>query len=66
MPESAKREIFPYLSSKFVSFMSNKRLRNIIGQTRSAFDFKDVIDNKKILLINLAKNHLGEVGEELL
>jgi hypothetical protein len=66
MPESAKREIFPYLSSKFIYFMSNKRLRNIIGQTRSAFDFKDVIDNKKILLINLAKNHLGEVGEELL
>ena len=66
MPESAKREIFPYLSSKFVSFMSNKRLRDIIGQTRSAFDFKDVINNKKILLINLAKNHLGEIGEELL
>jgi hypothetical protein len=61
MPESAKREIFPYLSSKFIYLMSNKRLRNIIGQRKSAFDFKDVIDNKKILLINLAKNHLGEI-----
>jgi hypothetical protein len=66
MPENAKREIFPYLSSKFIYLMSNKRLRNIIGQRRSAFDFKDVIDNKKILLINLAKNHLGEIGEEFL
>lgn len=50
-----KQEIIPYFTAKFVSFTTNSLIRNIIGQTKSAFDFQDVMDNRKILLINLSK-----------
>src|SRR5205823_1042630 len=42
-------------------FTTNKLMRNIIGQSKSAFNFRDIMDNQKILLVNLAK---GKVGEE--
>ena len=66
MGDREKAEIIPYFSSKFVSFMTNIKLRHIIGQTKSAFDFTDVINNNKILLINLAKNKIGEMGDYIL
>ena len=61
-----KSEMLGYLISKVGRFVENEMLRNIIGQTKSAFDFKDVMDNKKILLINLAKGKTGEVNSSLL
>jgi hypothetical protein len=66
MGDREKAEIIPYFSSKFVSFMTNIKLRHIIGQTKSAFDFTDIINNNKILLINLAKNKIGEMGDYIL
>jgi len=56
-----KSEVLDYIVSKFGRFVTNKMMRNIIGQTKSAFDFRKVMDEKKILLVNLAK---GEIGEE--
>jgi len=56
-----KSETLGYFVSKFDRFVTEKLMRNIIGQSKSAFDFRDVMDNKKILLINLSK---GKVGEE--
>jgi hypothetical protein len=56
-----KSEVLDYIVSKFGRFVTNKMIRNIIGQSDSAFSFRDVMDNQKILLINLAK---GEIGEE--
>ncbi|MBI2405484.1 ATP-binding protein [Candidatus Microgenomates bacterium] len=56
-----KSEVLDYIVSKFGRFVTDKMMRNIIGQSKSAFDFRDVMDNGKILLINLAK---GEIGEE--
>lgn len=56
-----KSEVLDYIVSKFGRFVTNKMIRNIIGQSESAFSFRDVMDNQKILLINLAK---GEIGEE--
>jgi hypothetical protein len=50
-----------YIVSKFGRFVTNKMMRNIIGQSKSAFNFRRVMDEGKILLINLAK---GEIGEE--
>ena len=41
-------------------------MRNIIGQTKSGFDIRDVMDNKKILLVNLSKGKLGELNSNLL
>jgi hypothetical protein len=56
-----KSEVLDYIVSKFGRFVTNKMIRNIIGQSQSSFNFRDVMDQGKILLINLAK---GEIGEE--
>ncbi len=56
-----KSEVLDYITSKFGRFVTNKMIRNIIGQSKSSFDFRKVMDEKKILLINLSK---GKIGEE--
>jgi len=56
-----KSETLDYIVSKFGRFVGNKMMRNIIGQSKSAFDFRQVMDEGKILIINLAK---GKIGEE--
>src|SRR3989338_8417376 len=61
-----KSEMLGYLISKVGRFVENEMMRNIIGQGKSAFDFRDVMDNQKILLINLAKGKTGEVNAKLL
>ncbi len=66
MGDREKQEIIPYFTSKFVSFITNSLIRNIIGQTKSAFDFREVMDSKKILLINLSKGKIGELNSQLL
>lgn len=66
MGDREKQEIIPYFTSKFVSFITNSLIRNIIGQTKSAFDFRDVMDNEKILLINLSKWNIGQLNAQLL
>ena len=64
--DAQKSEMLGYLVSKVGRFVENEMLRNIIGQQKSAFDFRDVMDNKKILLINLAKGKTGEINSSLL
>ncbi|MFC1656674.1 type IV secretory system conjugative DNA transfer family protein [Patescibacteria group bacterium] len=61
-----KSEMLNYFVSKFGRFMTNDMMRNIIGQTKSAFDFREVMDSGKILVLNLSKGKLGEVNAELL
>ncbi len=61
-----KQEMIPYFSAKFGAFVTNSMMRNIIGQTKSAFDFADVMDNNKILLMNLSKGMTGEINSKLL
>ena len=61
-----KSEMLNYFTSKFGRFMTNDMMRNIIGQTKSAFDFRDVMDNKKILICNLSKGKIGEINAFLL
>jgi hypothetical protein len=58
MGDREKQEIIPYFSAKFVSFNTNRLIRNIIGQTKSAFNIEDIMNNKKILLINLSKGKI--------
>ena len=58
--------IAPYITSKFNTFISNDYVRPIISQTKSAFNFRDVMDNKKILLINLSKGRIGDLNSSLL
>ena len=66
MWDREKQEIIPYFSSKFVSFNTNRLIRNIIWQTKSAFTFDDIMNNQKILLINLSKGKIWEMNAQLL
>jgi hypothetical protein len=61
-----KSEMYNYFISKFGRFMTNELMRNIIGQSKSAFDFRQVMDSNKILLINLSKGKIGEINSNLL
>jgi len=61
-----KSEVLDYIVSKFGRFVTNKMMRNIIGQSKSSFDFRQVMDEGKILLINLAKGKIGEENSNFL
>ena len=61
-----KSEVLDYIVSKFGRFVTNKLMRNIIGQSKSSFDFRKVMDEGKILLVNLAKGKLGEENSNFL
>jgi len=64
--EGDLRNVVPYITSKFDIFIANEIMRPIVGQQRSVFDFKDVMNNKKILLVNLSKGRLGDINANLL
>lgn len=64
--EASLENIVPYIVSKFDVFTANDYMRPIIGQQKSAFDFRKVMDEKKILLINLSKGRLGEINANLI
>ncbi len=61
-----KSEMLGYLVSKVGRFVENSMMRNIIGQTHSSFDIREVMDQKKILLVNLSKGKTGEINSSLL
>jgi len=61
-----KSEVLDYIVSKFGRFVTNKTMRNIIGQPQSAFDFRKAMDEKKIILCNLSKGVLGEEDAKFL
>jgi hypothetical protein len=61
-----KSEMLGYLISKVGRFVENEMVRNIIGQSHSGFTFREVMDNKKILIVNLAKGLVGEINANLL
>jgi hypothetical protein len=61
-----KQEMIPYFSSKFGPFITNSIMRNTIGQTKSAFNFRQAMDNQQVLLINLSKGKIGDLNTQLL
>lgn len=61
-----KSEVLGWFVSKFGAFMANEMMRNIIGQVKSSFDLRDIMDNKKILIVNLSKGRTGELNSKLL
>ncbi len=61
-----KSEKLGYFVSKFDRFVTDSTMRNIIGQPHSAFDFRKVMDEKKILLVNLSKGLIGEENSNFL
>ena len=61
-----KQEMIPYFAAKFGQFTTNTLIRNIVGQVKSAFDFSDVMNKKKILIMNLSKGLVGDLNSQLL
>jgi TraM recognition site of TraD and TraG/Type IV secretion-system coupling protein DNA-binding domain len=64
--EQGLENYVPYVTSKFDGFLSNDIMRPIIVQEKSSFNMKDIMDNKKIFLVNLSKGRLGEMNANLL
>lgn len=64
--EASLANIVPYITSKFDVFLSNDIMRPVITQAKSAFDFRRIMDEKKILLVNLAKGRLGDINSNLI
>ncbi|MDD5749929.1 MAG: type IV secretion system DNA-binding domain-containing protein [Patescibacteria group bacterium] len=64
--EAALTNMVPYITSKLTPFLSNDIIRPIIAQQKSAFNFRQVMDEKKIVIINLSKGRIGETNSSLL
>jgi len=64
--EGSLANMAPYITSKFNNFTANYYVRPIIGQTKSAFNFRQVMDERKILLVNLSKGKIGDLNANLL
>ena len=64
--ESGLANMIPYITSKFDVFSSNEIMRPIIAQEKSSFNFREIMDSKKILLVNLAKGRLGDINSNLI
>ncbi|HEY4498705.1 MAG TPA: ATP-binding protein, partial [Candidatus Paceibacterota bacterium] len=64
--EAALQNIVPYITSKFDGFLSNDIMRPIIAQEKSTFNFREIMDSRKILLVNLSKGRLGDINSHLL
>lgn len=63
--EAGLQNMTPYVTSKFNSFTANDYMRPIIGQPKSAFNFRQVMDEGKILLVNLSKGKIGDLNAQL-
>lgn len=64
--EAALANMVPYITSKLNQFIANDVMRPIIGQQKSAFQFRDLMDNRKILLVKLSKGKIGDLNAYLL
>jgi len=59
-------EVVTWFASKWSPFISNMMMKNVLGQVKSGFNIRDVMDGQKILLVNLSKGKLGELNSKLL
>jgi len=59
-------EVTSWVVSKFGPFLSNTMMRNIMGQTKSGFNIREIMDGEKILLVNLSKGKMGELNSKLI
>jgi hypothetical protein len=64
--EASLANIVPYITSKFDVFLSNDIMRPIIAQENSSINFREIMDSKKILLVNLSKGRLGDINANLI
>ncbi|PIT90449.1 MAG: hypothetical protein COU22_02125 [Candidatus Komeilibacteria bacterium CG10_big_fil_rev_8_21_14_0_10_41_13] len=64
--EASLANMVPYITSKLTPFISSDLLRPIIAQQKSSFNFREVMDQQKILLIKLSKGQIGDMSANLL
>lgn len=64
--EQSLANFVPYITSKFDNFISNDIMRPVVLQEKSVFNFREIMDNKKILLVNLSKGRLGDINANLI
>lgn len=64
--EAALANMVPYITSKLTTFISNDMMRPIIAQQKSTLNFRELMDDGKIVLINLSKGKIGEINARLL
>ena len=64
--EQSLANFVPYISSKFDNFISNDIMRPVVLQQNSVFNFRKIMDEKKILLVNLSKGRLGDINANLI
>lgn len=64
--EKTTQELAPAIQNKIGQFVSNPLIRNIIGQQKTSFNIRELMDNKKILIVNLSKGKVGEGNANLL
>ncbi len=64
--ERMAAEAVPAIQNKIGQFTANPLVRNIIGQSKSTFDIRKVMDEQKILIINLSKGRIGDTNTSLL
>jgi CxxC-x17-CxxC domain-containing protein len=63
--ERVLQEVISPIQNKVGQFLTSPIIRNILGQTKSAFDVRDIMDNQKILILNLSKGRMGEDNSAL-
>ena len=59
-------EVITWFASKWGPFLSNTIMRNTLGQIKSGFNIREIMDHKKIFLVNLSKGRLGDINANLL
>lgn len=59
-------EVITWFASKWGPFLANTIMRNTLGQVKSGFNIREIMDNKKIFLVNLSKGRLGDINANLL
>lgn len=65
-PDRFQAEAIAPIQNKVGQFLSNSLIRNVVGQVKSSIDIRDVMDNQKILILNLSKGRIGEDTSALL
>lgn len=64
--EASLANFVPYITNKFDVFISNDIMRPVIAQQKSVLNFREIMDKKKILLVNLSKGRLGDINSHLI
>ena len=59
-------EVITWFASKWGPFIANTIMKNTLGQVKSGFNIREIMDNKKIFLVNLSKGRLGDINANLL